>query len=223
MQVYNVCVWDRAGVENIKLDENLVITQILSLTHNARNKRNLTRICRPALWLAWRERPSSLRGPPWCPRVQCLDCRSKHWPGADLRRKNKATFKRHAWRNVDMHEQTWNAALKSPSVGAEEADLHPSHQPASSRGCLTLHVLIQFLTLRKLCWLVRSNISRKPMASLKNAVVRLRNLKTDGVNCDLRHCEAPGGPPTYYLAQIILFSIAPPIGSFLNCLPRNLV
>ncbi|PWA16007.1 hypothetical protein CCH79_00017749, partial [Gambusia affinis] len=38
-------------------------------------------------------------------------------------------------------------------------------------------------TLRKLCWLVRSNISRKPMASLKNAVVRLRNLQhkmTDG-------------------------------------------
>lgn len=39
------------------------------------------------------------------------------------------------------------------------------------------NALIQFLTLRKLCWLVRSNISRKPIASLKNAVVRLRNLK----------------------------------------------
>lgn len=38
-------------------------------------------------------------------------------------------------------------------------------------------VLIQFLTLRKLCSFVRSNSRRKPMASLKNAVVKLRNLK----------------------------------------------
>lgn len=34
----------------------------------------------------------------------------------------------------------------------------------------------QFLTFKKLCWLVRSNINKNPMASLKNAVVRLRNL-----------------------------------------------
>ena len=46
----------------------------------------------------------------------------------------------------------------------------------------TANVLIQFLTLRKLCWLVRSNISRNPMASLKNAVVRLRNLEHTGKN-----------------------------------------
>jgi hypothetical protein len=38
------------------------------------------------------------------------------------------------------------------------------------------HVLIQFRTLRKLCSFVRSNRSRKPIASLKNAVVKLRNL-----------------------------------------------
>lgn len=64
----------------------------------------------------------------------------------------------------------------------QKADLH--HLPGE-----TQHVLIQFLTLRKLCWLVRSNISRKPMASLKKAVVRLRNLETHGVSCDLRHCS----------------------------------
>lgn len=39
------------------------------------------------------------------------------------------------------------------------------------------HWLIQLRTLRKLCWLVRSNISRKPIASLKKAVVRLLNLQ----------------------------------------------
>lgn len=44
----------------------------------------------------------------------------------------------------------------------------------------TANALIQFRTLRKLCWLVRSNISRNPMASLKNAVVRLRNLEHTG-------------------------------------------
>lgn len=41
---------------------------------------------------------------------------------------------------------------------------------------ILLNSLIQFRTLRKLCSLVRSNKSRKPMASLKNAVVKLRNL-----------------------------------------------
>lgn len=39
------------------------------------------------------------------------------------------------------------------------------------------NILIQFLTLKKLCWFVRSNINRKPMASRKKAVVRLRNLE----------------------------------------------
>lgn len=39
-------------------------------------------------------------------------------------------------------------------------------------------LLIQFLTLRKLCSFVRSNRRRKPIASRKNAVVKLRNLKT---------------------------------------------
>lgn len=37
--------------------------------------------------------------------------------------------------------------------------------------------LIQFLTLRKLCSFVRSKSNTKPMASLKNAVVKLRNLR----------------------------------------------
>lgn len=39
------------------------------------------------------------------------------------------------------------------------------------------NVLIQFLTLRKLCSFVRSNSNRKPIASLKKAVVRLLNLQ----------------------------------------------
>uniref|UniRef100_A0A0E9QJR8 Uncharacterized protein n=1 Tax=Anguilla anguilla TaxID=7936 RepID=A0A0E9QJR8_ANGAN len=38
----------------------------------------------------------------------------------------------------------------------------------------------------KLCWLVRSNISRKPMASLKKAVVRLRNLSCPAVSHSCR-------------------------------------
>lgn len=37
-------------------------------------------------------------------------------------------------------------------------------------------ILIQFLTLRKLCSFVRSKSRRNPMASLKKAVVKLRNL-----------------------------------------------
>lgn len=40
------------------------------------------------------------------------------------------------------------------------------------------NILIQFLTLRKLCSFVRSNRRRKPIASLKNAVVKLLNLET---------------------------------------------
>lgn len=43
---------------------------------------------------------------------------------------------------------------------------------------VTKNILIQFLTLRKLCSFVRSNRRRKPIASLKNAVVRLLNLNT---------------------------------------------
>ena len=41
-----------------------------------------------------------------------------------------------------------------------------------------MNILIQFRTLRKLCSFVRSNRSRNPIASLKNAVVKLRNLKS---------------------------------------------
>lgn len=41
---------------------------------------------------------------------------------------------------------------------------------------LVWNILIQFLTLRKLCSFVRSNSRRKPIASLKKAVVRLLNL-----------------------------------------------
>lgn len=38
-------------------------------------------------------------------------------------------------------------------------------------------ILIQFRTLRKLCSLLRSKSRRNPMASLKKAVVKLRNLQ----------------------------------------------
>lgn len=45
-----------------------------------------------------------------------------------------------------------------------------------SESTCTEDLLIQFLTLRKLCSLVRSNRRRKPIASRKKAVVKLRNL-----------------------------------------------
>lgn len=123
-----------------KHDGSLVLTLTWSLTHNARNKRSLTRICQPALWPVWREHPSGLGGLPWCPLAQCLDCHSTRWPGADLRK--GTTLRRPAWCKVDMHERTWNAVLKTPSVEAEEADLHLSHrhrrhlpERTQSRGC----------------------------------------------------------------------------------------
>lgn len=70
----------------------------------------------------------------------------------------------------------------SPLCGNKRNKNHRSQKTTDRKQSRLLrwHVLIQFLTLRKLCWLVKSNISRKPMASLKKAVVRLRNLKTDG-------------------------------------------
>lgn len=46
-----------------------------------------------------------------------------------------------------------------------------------TRSDIDKDILIQFLTLRKLCSFVRSNRRRKPIASLKKAVVKLRNLK----------------------------------------------
>lgn len=49
------------------------------------------------------------------------------------------------------------------------------------------NILIQFLTLRKLCSFVRSNRRRKPIASLKNAVVKLLNLNTARVKSTDEH------------------------------------
>ena len=59
------------------------------------------------------------------------------------------------------------------------------------------HLLIQFLTFKKLCWLVRSNISKKPMASLKKAVVRLRNLLMKHSDCFSVHKPTVKDKHTY--------------------------
>lgn len=120
---------------------------------------------------------------------------------------------RHAWANLKRRSEN----SLGRGRGGRFASLPPpppsSPWKDSEQRLLTEHLLIQFLTLRKLCWLVRSNISRKPMASLKKAVVRLRNLEAGGDNCDSRHCGT-------WTANILLFrsshlfSIAPPIGFF---------
>lgn len=101
------------------------------------------------------------------------------WPKPRGSHLNPCDANSHAWGNLKRCLEiplvkVWKAAVQQERKALIWFNL--SIELEQSRQ-LRWHILIQFLTLRKLCWLVRSNISRKPMASLKKAVVRLRNLK----------------------------------------------
>lgn len=134
----------------------------------------LTRICRPDLEPVGRGHPSHFWDLPLCPPRQCLDCHSRRWPGVDLKGHGKVQVTGtggacHKWSIKELQAGFgWCWRRRKTLVFIN----NPVNYWRKRQ-----HVLIQFLTLRKLCWLVKSNISRKPMASLKNAVVRLRNLK----------------------------------------------
>lgn len=121
----------------------------------------LTCIYQPGLWPVWHEHPSCLSDRPWCPPEPHLGYHSRRWPVADLNQHKRSNFNR--------QHKTWNSEtieFITDVTGKNSAYFKMSR-----------HILIQFLTLSKLCWLVRSNINRKPIASLKKAVVRLRNLQ----------------------------------------------
>lgn len=126
----------------------------------------LTHICLPDLWLAWREHFSCLWRLPWCPPTPHLDSHSTRWPAADLKHRGSHVKPQQTWAET----QNQSRLLSVQQHKIKHIDWK---QNRGFRG----NILIQFLTLRKLCWLVKSNINRNPMASRKKAVVRLRNLK----------------------------------------------